>query len=560
MSNAHAQRLNVVLCVSLKQDARAESSEAGYTVAGVRATQMSDTAVKRLHITPLDAAILDTVLQPSIRHLATDISFHTIETYPENNYGFVTLPVVDADKVTKKLNGAILKGKKFRIEQAKPAPTSTTTAISQQRSVGSASRKHPDTLEKDIPLKRKATENTIEGYELPSPRKVMRGWTEPRASLGRSKKKDEDSKKSKKQPSKYSNGSECLFRTVPPANKSTKSSKKREGADSVTVHEFKKTIKHPSFVKSGENVAPSKLTGEYVEGKGWVDREGNVKEQPPKRSERPQAQSSTKSKEAVAVVKADKKTDTTVESPVASSESGSSEAASSSSDDWTSSEGSDESSEAEESDGESSGTGSSSSSAASDGEESEAVEQEPPAAPVEEVASAAQVHPLEALFKRPKSSGSSIPNPHLTIDTQFSFFGNAEDSGSDIEAHNEGYTEPQTPFTALDLQSRSMRSLAPTPDTALPTKITFWENDANEDYLRDDNDGLDVAAADKEHTLSPTKPGAKRGKDGADDSEFAQWFWENRGDNNRAWKRRRREAGKEKRQRDNKSHSSRGRR
>ncbi|KAK2879476.1 hypothetical protein FQN49_000834 [Arthroderma sp. PD_2] len=511
---------------------------------------MSDAAVKRLHITPLDAAILDTVLQPSIRHLATDISFHTLETYPENNYGFVTLPIAEAEKVTKKLNGAILKGKKFRIEQAKPAPTTRPP-------VELGAREHSSTSEAAVSLKRKGSEDTIEGYELPSSRKVMRGWTEPRSSSGRSKKKDEESKKSKKQPSKYSSGSECLFRTVPPANKATKTkSSKRDGADSVTIHEFKKSIKHPSFVKSGENVAQSKLTGEYVEGKGWVDREGNVKEQPPKKSERPKVQLSAKPKQATAT-KTDKKKDITVESSASSSGSDSSEAASASSDDYTSSEGSDESSEEGESDDDSSSsTGSSSSSAASESEESEAVEEQEAPAPAVETASATEVHPLEALFKRPKPSGISIPNPQLTIDTQFSFFGNAEDSGSDAEVQNGGYIEPQTPFTALDLQSRSMRSLAPTPDTALPTKIKFWD-DSNENDEHDDDNGLAVASGDKELPLSPTKPSAKRGKE--DDSEFAQWFWENRGDNNRAWKRRRREAGKEKRQRDNKSHSSRGR-
>ncbi|KAM5429644.1 hypothetical protein McanMca71_007074 [Microsporum canis] len=497
---------------------------------------MSD-AVRRLHITPLDAAILDTVLQPSIRHLATDISFHTIETYPENNYGFVTLPKAEAEKLTKKLNGAILKGKKFRIEQARPAPVA-------QPPVEPGASAHATPSEGGVSLKRKAIDHIIEGYELPSPRKVMRGWTEPRASSGRSKKKDEESKKSKKQPSKYSNGSECLFRTVPPANKptKTKSSKKREGTDSVTVHEFKKTVKHPSFVKAGGDVSPSKLTSEYVEGKGWVDREGNVKEQEPKKSEKPLVQPSAKAKQTP---KLDGEKKDTAAPPAASDES---EVESSSSEDYTSSEGSDSSSGSDsEPDDESS------SSEASESEKSKAIEQETPAPTVEDTP---KVHPLEALFKRPKPSGISIPNPQLTIDTQFSFFGNADDSGSDAEVHDRVYAEPQTPFTVQDLQSRSMRSLAPTPDTALPTKITFWGEDSNANELRDGNE-LDAASGDGELPSSPTKPGTKRGGNAAEESEFAQWFWENRGDNNRAWKRRRREAGKERRQRENRSHRGR---
>ena len=38
----------------------------------------------------------------------------------------------------------------------------------------------------------------------------------------------------------------------------------------------------------------------------------------------------------------------------------------------------------------------------------------------------------------------------------------------------------------------------------------------------------------------------------APQSDFAKWFWEHRGETNRAWKRRRREAAKEKRKSDNK--------
>ncbi|EGD95253.1 hypothetical protein TESG_02743 [Trichophyton tonsurans CBS 112818] len=502
---------------------------------------MSD-AVKRLHITPLDAAILETVLQPSIRPLATDISLHTIETHPENSYGFVSLPKAEAEKLTKKLNGAFLKGRKLKIEAARPAPSSQLQAEPEARAPSTG----PD---KGVALKRRAIDHVVEGYELPA-----------------SRKKDEDSKKAKKsrQPSKYSGGSECLFRTVPPANKSAKtksgSSKKKGGAESVTVHEFKQTVKHPSFIKTGENVPPSKLTGEYVEGKGWVDREGNVNEEPPKKSERPVQTTSVASKQ---IPKADEKK--REELPAASGESKSSAAESSSSEDYTSSEGSDSSSESESDekeaeDGSDTSSTGTSSSEESETEKPEAVEQETPAPTIEENKDTPKVHPLEALFKRPKPSNISIPNPQLTIDTQFSFFGNAEDSGSEDEARDKLYTEPQTPFTAQDLQSRSMRSLAPTPDTALPTKITFWGEDSNVNDVHDDHDDrLETPSAETELPSSPTKPGAKRGKEAAEDSEFAQWFWENRGDNNRAWKRRRREAGKERRQRENRSHSSRGR-
>lgn len=81
---------------------------------------MTETTV-RLHITPLTPDILPAVLPPSLRQTATDISFHTVPTFPENSYGYVTLPSMDAEKIKKKLNGSILKGKKFKVEAARPS-------------------------------------------------------------------------------------------------------------------------------------------------------------------------------------------------------------------------------------------------------------------------------------------------------------------------------------------------------------------------------------------------------------------------------------------------------
>src|SRR5204862_7875603 len=73
----------------------------------------------RLHISPLDPSLLETILPPSVRLLATDISFHRIQTFPENNYGFVSLPAMEAEKLKKKLNGSILKGKKLKVQEAR---------------------------------------------------------------------------------------------------------------------------------------------------------------------------------------------------------------------------------------------------------------------------------------------------------------------------------------------------------------------------------------------------------------------------------------------------------
>ncbi|UKZ76429.1 hypothetical protein TrVFT333_004133 [Trichoderma virens FT-333] len=74
----------------------------------------------RLHITPLDAELINVVIPASVRPSARNISYHTLETFPERRYGFVELPEADAEKLRKKLNGTTLKGCKMRIEKARP--------------------------------------------------------------------------------------------------------------------------------------------------------------------------------------------------------------------------------------------------------------------------------------------------------------------------------------------------------------------------------------------------------------------------------------------------------
>jgi hypothetical protein len=74
------------------------------------------------------------------------------------------------------------------------------------------------------------------------------------------------------------------------------------------------------------------------------------------------------------------------------------------------------------------------------------------------------------------------------------------------------------------------------------------------DWNNDDSDAMEVT---EEYTATPitrseTKAGLK------EDSEFTKWFWENRGDNNRAWKKRRRDAAKEQRQRENRRKGMKG--
>ncbi|KAG9617855.1 hypothetical protein KCU77_g14872, partial [Aureobasidium melanogenum] len=104
---------------------------------------------------------------------------------------------------------------------------------------------------------------------------------------------------------------------------------------------------------------------------------------------------------------------------------------------------------------------------------------------------------------------------------------------------------PSTPFT----RTRDIRSAAPTPDTAaIGRKFSFSfanqfaDNDIEENY----------DAEEEEYQNANYGPlGFKEKAEGEEETEFAKWFWENRGDSNRAWKKRRRDVMKVKRQREN---------
>jgi hypothetical protein len=131
--------------------------------------------------------------------------------------------------------------------------------------------------------------------------------------------------------------------------------------------------------------------------------------------------------------------------------------------------------------------------------------------------------------------------------------------------------EPHTPFTRQDLQWRGLRSAAPTPDTAaIGRRFSFpWGRDDAEDEeesdvgagveLKDNTRANAVLHAlkkdemDAEVDANATPLGRKEGEErqGEDESEFSKWFWEHRGENNRAWKKRRRDALKVERQREN---------
>ncbi|THC93060.1 hypothetical protein EYZ11_007457 [Aspergillus tanneri] len=471
---------------------------------------------------------------------------------------------MEADKIKKKLNGSILKGRKFSVEAARPQKRYRDEEVSD---IPASTRKSSVNGEKK---KKKSENGVLDGYELPLERHVKRGWTEP--TIHKNERRKEEKKKGKTEKStksqsksKYTEKPECLFRTNIPPNRSTdekqekRSKKKKKSTQELVVHEFAKTATHPSFLRStGDEAAPTSI---FEDDRGWIDESGNVKEQVSDRIRKAQYRPGAKSgaeerRRSLASGTSD------VQKPGDTSNSQENETANES-EDWTSSSGSASSDDSSsDSDSNESVSSSSSNSEASS-------HNEVPKAPANfkvadkvhghdnfdskskgnnkessteanETSHSQEVHPLEALFKRPAPE-STDHKPDSQSHAQFSFFGQGDiDSEEETE-----FTAPQTPFTKKDLQNRGLRSAAPTPDTAL------FSRTVNRDMVQGEYMDVD----DELYTNTPVP---KTGAGQRNESEFSKWFWETRGDNNRAWKKRRREAAKEQRQRENRKKGMRG--
>ncbi|MCJ1290326.1 hypothetical protein MMC34_001862 [Xylographa carneopallida] len=545
----------------------------------------------RLHISPLNPDLLATILPPSLLPKATGISYHSLQTFPERNYGYIELPAMEAANLKKKLNGSILKGSKVRVEEARPEKKTNRSADDDEAD------DKAETKGKRTAKKLKREEGVLPGYELPKERKVKRGWTDPTASSKKSKVmgvfRDKATKKDKKamaQPSSFGDGPECLFRsTLPPnvpksgqtAAAMTKKSKKTVGSKAdrgTVVHEFSSTTKYPSFIRDSHASHGSKTALEYVDGKGWVNKHGEVIEAPraeQRLSQRTRSKKAhvpeTRSLENLAIedknfgvnqerevhdsAASDDTSSSGITSPDDNSD-GSESIGTANSSHATSMQGVDavhlgemNSSAGHLDDGSSDSDATSSSGTSSSSHSNN--QDNYPTVSLSSMEAIAEVHPLEALFKRPKfSSSDSFRKPQLEVKTSFSFF-NPEDHNSD-HPHR---LMPQTPFTQRDMQHRSIRSAAPTPDTAAPGKSGFgnlWGREGTED---DEEDDEDMSGGDVEiGTPSASKKHSSDGpaNDKPPESDFAKWFWEHRGETNRAWKKRMREAKKEKRQKENK--------
>ncbi|KAL8660132.1 MAG: hypothetical protein Q9202_006788 [Teloschistes flavicans] len=535
--------------------------------------------LQRLYISPLDADLFSVILTGSLRESAQNVSFHTLQTLPDKRYGYVDLPKPDADRLKKKLSGSILRGVRMKVEEARP----------EKRDRGS---KEDTTLDKEGPKKREKKvkptrpstikeDGVLRGLELPVERRVRRGWTEPAAQEAKKSKRHNEKANNgaDTKASTYTNGPECLFNTKLPPNAngntsqgplSANKSKKRKRGQSerdVVVHEFERNAKHPNFLRDDNHIGSTKSASSYAEGQGWLDKDGNtIEAEPRRRSTRSKATSTFGSNRSPAKSIVEQDTQPKKHGNGRSGNGSLKHKPQHALMDETSSSGSSISGSQDETTSREeivSGNSQQNQEAAEDGSASESEEKidsehelstvqvrglsisrSSPTPPLE---ASKEVHPLEALFKRPQNAASQTPRkPSLEVKTGFNFF------DPDVDEDTVGNVNiPQTPFTQQDFQERRLRSAAPTPDTAAPSQTTFgrvlsWGSGRGDGVEDEDEADMNETPTSSSNTLN------KEGKDEGDESEFKKWFYENRGETNRTWKRRRREAAKEKRQKTNK--------
>ena len=533
------------------------------------------TDFKRLHITPLPPAQLRGILQPDLLPLARNISYHTIETFPEKAYGYVDLPASEAEKLKKKLHGLIFRGVKMRVEEAKPERRKRGAETDEEEEANKGGR-----TKREKVAKGKKADGIIDGVELSEGRKVKRGWA---GAEGKKAKMDDKPKgrTSARRSSNTQEKTECLFKTKLPigttASEGTVSKKKskRSRNGETVIQEFSNNTKPPSFLREEDPGSGYNVTTEFVEGKGWVAADGTVVEKASRsKRQKPQAIPDKETPNPdLKVTRPLTRSSKTLGQALKASEQGNSGSA----------------------------TSSTTSSDATSGAEDEAnaparlaslsITRSSPSPPPVASPTIKAPHPLESLFKRPAQKSSlsttSSPNyskskpkppplkPSLELSTSFTFFGpDDNDTNDDPLKHLapedtpsssiEALKVPQTPFTRQDFRDRSMRSAAPTPDTAAPGKSGFgkvWgshspssSDDEDTDKGEDRKDNEDVEGDANQAILGSKedvkeKPSEKR-------SEFEKWFWEHRGETNRHWKKMRREALKGKRHEANKRRSA----
>lgn len=477
---------------------------------------------------------------------------------------------MEAQKIKKKLNGSILRGQRIKIEDARPTKQrnqeeETTSPSMESMEVGKDKR---ETLSK----KRKRGTETLPAIELEG-RKVKRGWTNPVVA----KKSDRRSKGSKDSiKSKYTSGPECLFRTTLPANASTSAKdepvatnprsegrKKKKQAKDVVIHEFSRTMKHATFLRPSAVSSITKEVSEYVEDKGWVDADGNIVEAlvaRPKKATSNKVQRGSSARDSMMSIKAEENSNN--ENATEEAKKGPMRVVQEAlvEDPSTSSSGTSSDNENEIDDG----VSSESNFLRGDSSKLDKALGVPKPVPSvktpiglkidtskteDTMEQGTTVHPLEALFKRrrPGLKAPKIPGAAQS----FSFFDDDVEDASEDEAVG---PMPMTPFTKQDFALRGLRSAAPTPDTAFPGKTyTIWPtNNVSEENGAEISNGTTPTQKQKAAQLNSQQDEAEVPVD-----DFQKWFYEHRGETNRAWKKRRKLAAKNKRQRENRKRNER---
>jgi len=497
--------------------------------------QAEDPTYTRLHVTPLDPELLKTILPAStLLPLARNVSFHSIETFPEKRYGFIELPDLQADKLRKKLHGATLKGHKMRVEKARrkrevvsdavdmvdAENPADETAMKEKKRKGRQGGADGEKASK----KRKKDRNVVDGVMLEEGRKVKRGWTitDEEAKKEKRESKKKDTKMKKRQKSVYTDKEECLMKIIVPPNAPVlkdagkKKHKKGRSARQIAVHEFEHTTKFPTFLK--DSSAKSALAGtskEPAEKDAASDGDSSSSSGSSSTSEdsadempAPSAKLSLQKKDTKTTAGTAKAGEDAESPPSSPTRPGSARPKSSGS------------------------------------VRSLTIKIPPPLTPAD------KIHPLEALYKRKKAGEGANEVP--TVVEPFSFFGgDAGDVAADSErgtGPSKASLPPMTPYSREDFDWRNIRSAAPTPDTAHPSKRVFW--------APNDDDDVDEEEIEEEEQLRRAGEDETETKEQAPDSDFRKTFYEKRRELGQSWVERRKTAQKEKKTRERKLRSS----
>ncbi|KFY75200.1 hypothetical protein V499_04824 [Pseudogymnoascus sp. VKM F-103] len=526
-----------------------------------------DEGYSRLHITPFNASLMAAIVPPSLAPKARNISFHTLQAFPEKEYGFVDLPTEEAGKIKRKLKGALLRGKKIAIEEAR-GEKAWGEAIDGGEGAEEEGKKKKEKSSK----KRKRHEEPMKGAEVLD-RQIKRGWTDPKATKKAAKEnrmKEGKDKKKEREKSKYTTEAECLFRTtLPPTIAAAlpakgiegvvvdKERRKRKAGKDVTLHEFAKTEKFATFLRQKSTGGNVKVAVEFVEGKGWVDENGEVVEGEPKKSnhnvdvlKKIAKENKVRLPPAEPVEKSESEEDADTSMQDAAAE------VSDTSSSGSSSEDEDDDASEQESENEAEPQSSNSpdqpatSAAPSIPPPSHGLTISIPPPPGLKSKETASIHPLEALYGRRDQGANASEAPAAS---SFTFFGDGNNSDVDEDDEVDDFVAPMTPFTTQEFSSRGQRSAAPTPDTAHPHRKHFsWpaEEEDEGDYNTADSPTRKAGASGE------ADPNAKEETD--PNQDFQKWFYENRGETNRAWKKRQKEVKKEVRQRENRRRGNQG--